>query len=119
MDPLKPFSELIRTISSATGPRRVGGSAGSSAAPADRAGSGPAASGLQEQLAARLRGVDPDDFRRARTVFIETVLAREFGAQFALDPAFGDLVRRIDEHLAGQTALNSQLQSLLRGLSAP
>lgn len=83
-------------------------------------GSGPMARpGLPElklRLQARLRHLDPadpDKARKSQKLFLESVLAWEFGDSLLLDRRFGDLVEEIHKTLASHPDIEKQLTDLL------
>ena len=118
MDPLRPFTGLIRTL------WKAGGSA---AAPdADAPGSAPVAemandpeagavaeATLRSSLRLRLLQVGLADPRRARATFVETVLAAELGDHLSQDSAFAELVTRVADQIAADPRLGGRLQALL------
>jgi hypothetical protein len=56
------------------------------------------------------------DPRRAREVFVETVLCVELGESLVQDPAFTDMVKRVADHIGTDEQLGNQLHALLRNL---
>jgi len=117
MDPIKPFTTLIRSL------RRAGNSAdvqrttpsGSSVAAAAGLSAVPA---VQARLQAKLATLTTWDAKRARDFFVESTLLHEFGAELADDPAFFELVQRVSLHLAGESAVSERLDLLLRDVLA-
>lgn len=75
---------------------------------------------IQRRIGQRLRNLDPDDRfgNRGTQVFIESILAWEFGDEVLTDPRFGDLVANVRETMAEDPALQQSLQRLLNNLSA-
>jgi hypothetical protein len=117
MDPIKPFTTLIRSLrrsdKSASNERTVPADASTGAA-ANIAAS-PA---VHDRLQSRLATLAPWDAKRARELFVETTLLHEFGAELAADPAFFELVQRVSLHLSGETTVSDRLDGLLRELAA-
>jgi hypothetical protein len=123
MDPLRPFAGLIRTLwKSNTSSTQAEAPLASSAASGAEQAQNQAAEALDEatlraQLRARLLRVGLNDPRRAREVFVETVLSAELGEHLLRDPAFTDMVKRVANHIATDGRLGSRLHSLLQALA--
>lgn len=117
MDPIKPFTTLIRSL------RRAGETiatrgASESAATNNSATTGVTATApVQERLNARLATLTPWDAKRARELFVESTLLREFGTELASDPGFFDLIQRVSTHLSNEVGLSETLDRLLRELA--
>jgi hypothetical protein len=121
LDPLKPFTNLIRSLGIGKRPAvREPGSAtarrveGTNADAQPVASSGPVSARLQSRLAA-LQQWDGDT---ARQVFVEHILLVELGEGLARDPAFGDLVQRVSAQLGSEPTVRARLDQLLRELAA-
>jgi hypothetical protein len=74
---------------------------------------------LDEILRRRLSAVDrrsADWPQRARRVFVESVLASEFGDAILLDPGFGEMARTIDAALRDDALVSKQLDDLVAEL---
>jgi hypothetical protein len=80
-------------------------------------------SGLQElraRLHERLRALDPQDPRRqhkARRLFLEVVLAQEFGNEFLLDRRFDDMLDNIQETISTSPELDARFSALLEEIA--
>jgi len=78
-------------------------------------------SSVRETIARKIRAIDPltaDFDNRAGNLFIESVLAAEFGHSLLNDPAFRDVVREVQQSMLSQESVRRELQSLVRGLRA-
>lgn len=116
VDPIKPFTTLIRSLGRSGKPAAAEGasqSSGSTEATAAIA----AAPSVQGRLRKRLASLAPWDAQRARELFVESTLLHEFGAELAADPAFFELVQRVSLHLSGESAVSERLDALLRELA--
>lgn len=74
---------------------------------------------LKLRLQARLRHLDPadpDKARKSQKLFLESVLAWEFGDSLLLDRRFADLVEEIHQTLASYPDMEKQLTELLVNL---
>jgi hypothetical protein len=124
VDPLKPFSNLIRSAWERTAKRP------------EAAGNAPALNNrdairfnaplqappdsLQSRVRARIAQQSPWNAANAREVFVETVLLSELGDDLAKDPSFADIVKKVSQQLASDGKLTARLDQLLRQLvSAP
>lgn len=117
MDPIKPFTALIRSLRRSVkgaGTDHTAQSATSTTAAAGIATAAPLPGGLQPRLAK----LTPWDERRARELFVESTLLHEFGAELAQDPAFFELVQRVSLHLGSESVVNERLDQLLREVAA-
>jgi hypothetical protein len=82
------------------------------------------APGLQElrrKLQQRLRGVNPDDTqkdRKSQRLFLESVLAWEFGEGLLQDSRFDELIDNIQLALNSNPTVESQMRELLKNLTA-
>ena len=116
MDPIKPFTTLIRSLqrSEKSGDAQSAGRGASTAHVSVVAG----VAAIQNRLQTRLATLDPWDAKRARELFVESTLLHEFGAELLDDPAFFELVQRVSLHLGGEAAISERLDQLLRELNA-
>jgi hypothetical protein len=76
---------------------------------------------LKRKVQERLASIDPDDARRAdkaRRVFLESVLAWQFGDALLLDRGFDEMVAGVQEALAAHAKIDARLDQLLRDLLA-
>ena len=74
---------------------------------------------LKLRLRTRLRHLDPTDpdkARKSQKLFLESVLAWEFGDALLLDRRFGDLVDEIHQTLISRPEMEKQLTELLVAL---
>jgi hypothetical protein len=124
MDPLRPFAGLIRTLWKSNTPSTSRSDASTaSSSGATEQGQNDASIALEEatlrtQIRTRLARVGLGDPRRAREVFVETVLTAELGETLVRDPAFTDMVKRVAEHIGADEQLGNRLHALLQTLAA-
>jgi hypothetical protein len=59
---------------------------------------------------------DPDRAKKAQRLFIESVLAWEFGDALLLDNRFSEMLDRVQEGLAALPDMNQQFEKLLETL---
>ncbi len=114
---LNPALELLRQRLAEQAQRMdspaKGVSARSGSAPAGQAdGSGKLKQRLSERLAA-VDAADPQRDRKRRRVFIESVLASEFGEALQNDPKTLELVERIEEAVQEHPELERQFRAAL------
>jgi UDP-N-acetylmuramyl tripeptide synthase len=126
MDPLRPFSDLIRALwkSGASRVDRTERGAASREASAERPSAAlepddPERQSLEAALAVRLRQVGLGDPRRVREIFVETVMTRELGLGTPSSAAFTELSRRIADRIGSHTRLSARLHALLTALAGP
>lgn len=75
---------------------------------------------LKTRIEERIRAIEPDApdrSRRSRRIFLESVIAWEFGEHLLLDSQFDRLVDTIQETLEADPELDSQFHHLLGQLS--
>jgi hypothetical protein len=83
-----------------------------------------ARSGLQElraRLHERLRALDPSDPRRqhkAKRLFLEAVLAQEFGNELLLDRRLDDMLDNIQETISTSPELDARFSALLEEIGS-
>jgi len=111
MDPLRPFTGLIRTLWKSTSSKTSTEQARGETAVAV------GTTTLRSQIRSRLTRVGVNDPRLAREAFVETVLTAELGENLANDPAFAEMVKRVAEHIAADDRLGGQLHALLCSLA--
>ena len=115
MDPLRPFTTLIRSLWVADKPRT-----GTARAPTATPLAAAAVPPIESRLRLRLRALSPWHPNRAREIFVETVLANalgtELGAQLEADPEFQPWVREVSAHLGSIQEVSSRLDELLQHL---
>ena len=76
---------------------------------------------LRRRVRERLKRLDPADpqlARKSKRVFLETVLAWEFGDALMLDRSFDDLVSQVQQAISSQPELDEQLAELLTNMPA-
>jgi hypothetical protein len=84
----------------------------------------PAAPALQElkrKLQKRLRGINPDDSqkdRKSQRLFLESVIAWEFGEGLLQESRFDELIDNIQQALTSNPAVESQIRELMTDLTA-
>lgn len=74
---------------------------------------------LQERIGSELKLVDlvsPSGKKKARQIFIESVLAWDLGEGLLADGQFGRVVRDVEESIASDPRLSEQLDQLLMQL---
>jgi hypothetical protein len=119
MDPLRPFAAVIRSLwqarASASSPTPEARKTGTTPNPATlvHAQSARTEESLRARLKSRISQVDPDDPRRVREAFVETVLLWELGEKLAHDAGFGEMVMQISDQLASDAAVDQRLQKLV------
>jgi len=124
LDPLRSLAELVRTLTrSRSGAARTdaGTASNKTADSAAREQAGeliPEAQALREKLRQRIRLVGTSDRRRAREVFVETVLAAELGERITLDPAMADIVTRVAQQLGADASTDRDLGMLFDELAS-
>ena len=111
MDPLRPFTTLIRSLWVAGKPRTHAARA-PTVAPLAAA----AVPSLESRLRLRLGALSPWQPHRAREIFVETVLANALGGELEADPEFQPWVREVSAHLASIQEVSSRLDELLQHL---
>lgn len=109
MDPLRPFTALIRSLWVSSKPRTPRGAV-LGAVPAT------AAPAIESRLRLRLQTLTPWHPHRAREIFVETVLSNALGAELESDPDFQPWVREVSAHLASVQDVSSRLDELLQDL---
>jgi hypothetical protein len=123
MDPLKPFTSIIRSFweqyaRRADGNPRAAESSGTTRqrlAPVEGA---PAIEALHGRLRSRLATLAQWDASRARQLFVECALTVELGDELARDPAFANIVQRVSQQLDSDWKLSSRLDTLLKRVAA-
>jgi hypothetical protein len=123
MDPLKPFTDLIRSLWGGTqrASVRAGGGARTAQSSSGERPQPPAVAAsaqVNARLQARLASLREWNSARARELFVEHALLLEFGSDLAHDPTFAELVRRVSAQLATEPALGNRLDRLLQDLAA-
>ena len=74
---------------------------------------------IQRRIGQRLQHLQADERRGSpgTQIFIESILAWEFGEDVLTDPRFGDLVANVRETMAEDPALQQNLERLLDKLA--
>lgn len=115
MDPLRPFTNLIRSLSSTT---KVESSRPAPSPGGVAPGATPLVHDAMNPLRSRLAALKQWDPGRARELFVEHVLLSELGESLQQDGKFPELVQRVSTHLGSEPALNARLDELLKQLAA-
>ncbi len=82
----------------------------------------PALTVLKAKVQERLKALDPHDPRqpeKARRIFLESVLAWQFGDDLMVDRGFADVVSGVQEALRAHPQVDARLGQLLRDLTTP
>lgn len=124
MDPLRPFSHLIRALWK-SGARPLERAAGTAAPrhmapeqPADTpAESEVALVALKSEVRARLGPVGLADPHRAREVFVEAVMARELGLGPMHGAQLAEISRRVAAQIGSHPRLSERLHAILTALA--
>jgi hypothetical protein len=75
-----------------------------------------------ERIKSQIAAIDPDDAARERKVFrsfLEAVLVCELGDRLLLDPAFFELVDRVERHMLDSPSLRGHVGAVVKALSQP
>lgn len=75
---------------------------------------------LRDRIRERIRALPAGEAgrdARATRIFVESVLVWEFGEAMLEDPQFASLVERVDDQIAGDESLRSQLRGFLDDLA--
>lgn len=73
---------------------------------------------LREQIVRALESVDVDDpacTKKTMRIFIESVLAWQFGAEMLADPGFANLIAEVQESMAKEPAVAAALTRFISG----
>src|SRR5687768_15550359 len=111
MDPLRPFTALIRSLWVASKPRTE--RARTATLPTLAAAAAPS---IESRLRLRLGALSPWHPHRAREIFVATVLSNALGAELEADPDFQPWVHEISAHLASVQEVSSRLDAVLQSL---
>jgi hypothetical protein len=79
------------------------------------------AESLRQRVAERIKAIDvsdPQRDRKSRRIFIESVLALEFGDALQSDPKTLELIERIEQAIDGRPELERQFRAALSPYSA-
>lgn len=124
MDPINRLDQVMQVIGRQMSERaarlETSGASARSVAPVGSARR-PSLAALRSKVQARLQSIDPHDPRRperARRVFLESVLAWQFGDALLLDRGFADIVAGVQEALQAHPQADARLDQLLAELSA-
>jgi hypothetical protein len=122
MDPLKPFTDLARTLSRTRGsPTARAHHSGQTksvtftAVDATRRVGSP--DDLHARLRKRLKATGLADPSRAREAFVEVILAWELGDRLPHDQSLTDIVKTVSDRIDAHAHLSGRLHSLLAGLA--
>jgi hypothetical protein len=124
MDPVSHLSrivELLRRQAPAAagklGQKGKSAATGDSQAAADR----PSVEQLERQISKRIRGLDSgktEHKRRATRIFVESVLAWEFGDRVMSDPRFFALVDYVQTAMESDPSTDAEIRSMLDSMHA-
>jgi len=122
MDPINRLDQIMRVIGQQMSERAARLEAGGKPLPAaapTRLARRPALTALKSKVQERLKALDPDDPRhpeKARRIFLESVLAWQFGNELMLEPGFAEIVSGVQEALRAHSQADARLGELLRDL---
>ncbi|MBI3900267.1 MAG: hypothetical protein HY308_18540 [Gammaproteobacteria bacterium] len=126
MEPINRLNRLVETLRQqiADSARRAGSTAGqsTSATFGNAAQARSALPDLRLRIQDRLRAVDmsgPEGQHQAKRVFLESVLAWEFGDKLQLDQQYTSLLDKIQEAVETDPEFDRQFTALLADLSRP
>src|SRR5581483_4218704 len=76
----------------------------------------PPLTALKSKIQPRLKANDPRQPEKARRIFLESVLAWQFGDELMVDRGFADIVSGVQEALSAHPQMDSRLAEILREL---
>ena len=123
MDPVNGVGQIVQILRRKLGERRVDRSStdsSSKSAGTNRTRKAPAEE-IRRRIGTRIGELDEDDRTgpKAAQIFVESVIAWEFGDDVLQDPEFGELAREVAETITGNDQSSARLKSLLGDLSIP
>ncbi len=125
MDPINSLSKLMEALRQrmSEAPARLNRQArGARSQPATpkRKTEKPPIDEIQRRVAERIKALNEESERdnKAVDVFLESVLAWEFGDELREDPGFHELVREVRDSMTQDPQINAKLKALVRELSA-
>lgn len=122
MDPVNRLDQIMRVIGQQMSERAARLEAGGKPLPVagpTRVARRPALTALKSKVQERLKALDPEDARhpeKARRVFLESVLAWQFGDELMLERGFAEIVAGVQEALRAHPQMDARLGELLRDL---
>ena len=122
MDPINRLDQIMRVIGQQMSERAARLEAGGKPLPVathTRLARRPALTALKSKIQERLKALDPEDPRqgdKARRIFLESVLAWQFGGELLLERGFADIVSGVQEALRAHPQMDATLGELLRDL---
>lgn len=122
MDPINRLNRLMETLRQqmATSTKRTETPTAENKPRAPLRSERPSVEQLRVRIEERIRALPPNDperRRQARRVFLEAVVAWEFGDQLLLDAEFTGLIDRLQETFAADPEIEQELDSVLGGLT--
>jgi hypothetical protein len=108
---IDPRQSLVAALQSQLAPLRQRARARPSAAPAT-AGAGQAAAASMAQRLEAIPAADPDRRRKAVRVYLESELAREFGAPLLNDPQFPQMLDAIQDQMQQDAQVAAAVHAL-------
>jgi hypothetical protein len=123
MDPVNRLDQVLQIIGrqmSERAARLEAGAKSSAGARSARTPGRPSLAALKSTVKQRLRTLDPNDARRsdkARRIFLESVLAWQFGDELLLDRGFDEIVSGVQEALSANPEVDARFAQLLRELT--
>jgi|SRR5581483_5371884 len=122
MDPINRLDQVMRIIGRQMSERAARLEAGGKPLPVaapTRLARRPPLTALKSKIQQRLKALDPNDPRqpeKARRIFLESVLAWQFGDELMVDRGFADIVSGVQEALSAHPQMDSRLAEILREL---
>jgi hypothetical protein len=122
MDPINRLDQIMRVIGQQMSERAARLDAGGKPLPVatpSRLARRPALTALKSKIQERLKALDPNDPRhpeKARRIFLESVLAWQFGSELMVERGFADVVSGVQEVLRAHPQMDARLGELLREL---
>jgi hypothetical protein len=123
MDPLSPFTSLIRSLwrsrtERVSVPAPAGGTHGGPGVAPPEAQRPRSEEDLREQLRMRLVPLANATPERRCQAFVETVLLSELSESAGTDPRFAEIVGRVVQELTADSRVSARLDELLAELPA-
>jgi hypothetical protein len=124
MDPLRPFSDLIRALWRSSGTRVGRTHAQGEARPAtpehvsqDVSGAESADLPLRSEIRTRIRQIGLGDPQRVREAFVEIVITRELGLSATHAADFAELAQQVAARIGSHKEVSERLHVLLTELA--
>ncbi len=115
MDPVNGVGQIVQILRKKLGDRKVAQPSSDASSEKTSSARKASAEDIRRKIGTRIRTLDPDEHqgRKAAQIFVESIIAWEFGDEVLQDPKFAELATEVTDSVLHNEKAATQLKTLL------